>query len=147
MGVRLGNISEGRTIAINSADSQVLSDQPPAQPKQPFGLGRGGLIQSWQKFKPMRRAKSGHAPTLLINQNRRMPAHGCAQLCAEVLNLLWSFKIARKENKAIGLRLSKETALCGRQRWALAAKNQWRQGHDGPCPSSSSQNSIPHSAD
>ena len=56
MGVQLGNISQGRAIAINSAASQILSNQPPPQPKQPFGLGRGGLIQRWQKFKPMRRA-------------------------------------------------------------------------------------------
>ena len=83
MGVGLGNISERGAIAINPAAAQVLRDQPTPQPKQPFRLGRGGLIQRRRKFEPMRRAKTRHPPPFLIYHHRCMPAHGRAQICAE----------------------------------------------------------------
>ena len=94
MGVGLGNISERGAIAINPAAAQVLRDQSAPQPKQPFRLGRGGLIQRRRKFEPMRRTKTRHPPPFLIYHHRRMPAHGRAQIFAELANLSRGFKVA-----------------------------------------------------
>ena len=126
MGLRPRHIEHGRAIAIDPQRQKLGGDQAIAQFHGARGIGTGlhHLVERRQELGGQRRAQALHPASLLVGEDRGVPADGGAQLGCQRPELLGALDVAGEEDEAKGVGLGEEAFLLGAQRQA-------ERGEDG----------------